>query len=134
MVKLLTELGKGRSIREMIEGLREPAESAEIRFPVTASDIQKNGDKVLELLSESAAATEGWSQEEENYEGVRINTGASHGNGWFLLRKSLHEPIMPLNMESDSPGGCKLMAAALYKILSEAPGLDLSPLEDFVHN
>ena len=109
-------------------------ESAEIRFPVTAKDVQENGDRILTLLSEGAGSTEGWSLEKENYEGVRINTDESHGAGWFLLRKSLHEPIMPLNLESESRGGNKVMAAALLNVLKKASGIDLSPLEDFVQN
>ncbi len=134
MVKLLIELGKGKNINDMIAGLKEPLESAEIRFPVTAKDVQENGDRVLSLLSESAGSTEGWSLEKENYEGVRINTDEAHGSGWFLLRKSLHEPIMPLNLESETKGGNKVMAAALLNVLKAASGIDLSPLEDFVQN
>ena len=134
MVKLLTELGKGKNIFDLISGLKEPLESAEIRFPVTAEDVQENGDRILALLSESAEKTEGWSLEKENYEGVRINADKAHGAGWFLLRKSLHEPIMPLNLESDTEGGNKLMAAALLKVLKESSGIDLSPLESFVQN
>ena len=132
MVKLLIELGKGNDIREMISDLKEPAESVEIRFPVTAEDVAANGDRVLSLLTDSVEKEEGWSLEKENYEGVRINTDETHGNGWLLLRKSLHEPIMPLNIESDSKGGCTIMAEALLRILSDADGLDLKPLERFI--
>ena len=134
MVKLLIELGRGKSIRDMISGLTEPVESAEIRFPVTAADIQENGDRVLKLLSDSVESVDGWSLERENYEGVRVNTDAIHGNGWFLLRKSLHEPIMPLNMESAAAGGNKLMAEALLTVLKKASGIDTAPLENFVQN
>ncbi|MCR4589363.1 MAG: phosphomannomutase/phosphoglucomutase [Lachnospiraceae bacterium] len=134
MVKLLTELGKGSSLKDMIADLREPAESGEVRFPVTAEDVSANGDMVLKLLTESAGSKEGWSLEKENYEGVRVNTDEAHGNGWFLLRKSLHEPIMPLNMESNTKGGSGLMAEELLKVLSEASGIDLKPLKDFAQN
>ena len=134
MVKLLTELGKGSSIRDMIAGLKEPEESTEIRFPVTASDVSGNGDRVLKLLTEKAETVPGWSLEKENYEGVRVNTDESHGDGWFLLRKSLHEPIMPLNIESGKKGGNVLMAEALLNVLKEASGIELKPLEDFVQN
>ncbi len=134
MVKLLTELGKGSSIKDMIADLKEPEESDEVRFPVTASDVSGNGDRVLKLLTEKAGVVEGWSLEKENYEGVRVNTDETHGNGWFLLRKSLHEPIMPLNMESGVKGGNAVMAEALIHVLREASGIDLKPLEDFVQN
>lgn len=42
----------------------------------------------------------------------------AHGDGWFLLRLSLHDPLMPLNIESDSAGGAKKIAAALAGFLA----------------
>lgn len=133
MVKLLTELGKGSSIRDMISDLKEPAESSELRFPVTVENISENGDKVLEHLSDCVEKTDGWSLEKENFEGIRVNADEAHGNGWFLLRKSLHEPIMPLNIESDVKGGNRIMAEALLNILKDCEGLDLTPLKEFLH-
>lgn len=125
MVKLLIELGKGVRIEDLIKGLKEPEESVEVRFPVTAEDVQSNGDKVLALVRTEAVRHAGWSLAEPNYEGVRVNTA----EGWFLIRKSLHEPIMPLNMESDVKGGVNRMAGEILSILKKAPGLDLGKLE-----
>lgn len=133
MVKLLIELGRGNRLEEMIADLKEPAESDEIRFPVTASNIQESGDKVLQILQDELKNHEGWQAEEVNYEGVRVNCDAEHGNGWFLLRKSLHEPIMPLNLESDAEGGNQIMAKGLLEILKKTDSIDLSPLENYIH-
>ncbi|WP_149022060.1 hypothetical protein [Listeria fleischmannii] len=36
-----------------------------------------------------------------------------YGSGWFLLRMSLHEPVMPLNIESDTKGGIDLILTDL---------------------
>ena len=74
---------------------------------------------------------DGWSLEKENYEGVRVNCDDAHGNGWLLLRKSLHEPIMPLNIESDTKGGALIIAKALYGIIADEKTLDLSPIKEF---
>ena len=132
MVKILIELGKGNSIASLIDGLEEPAESAEIRFPVhTDGDLQKNGDRILAMLKEKAAGIPGWNEAVPNYEGVRINCDSEHGNGWLLLRKSLHEPIMPLNIESDSKGGSLIIAKAFYDVIKDEASLDLKPLKDF---
>jgi phosphomannomutase len=62
-----------------------------------------------------------------NYEGVRI---AFYGmvNGWFLLRKSLHDPIMPLNIETNQEGGADIIRADLKSLLSKIEGLDTSKL------
>lgn len=129
MVKLLIELGKGRKIADMIKDLKEPAESIELRFPVTACDVQAQGDKVLDLVRREAPDHPGWSLERENYEGVRVNADKDHGDGWFLIRKSLHEPIMPLNIESDRKGGVAVMAQGIKTLLAKAGGLDLSPFD-----
>ncbi|MCR4791405.1 MAG: phosphomannomutase/phosphoglucomutase [Lachnospiraceae bacterium] len=132
MVKLLIEMGKGNSLSSLIEGLKEPAESAEIRFHVgEVEDLQANGDRILGELQAKAESVPGWSLEKENYEGVRVNVDAGHGNGWLLLRKSLHEPIMPLNIESDTAGGCVMIAKALYELIAGEKTLDLNPIIDF---
>ncbi len=133
MVKLLIEMGKGNSLASLIEGLKEPAESAEIRFHVgEVEDLQANGDRILGELQAKAESIPGWSLEKENYEGVRVNCDADHGNGWLLLRKSLHEPIMPLNIESDSEGGTRMIAESLYGLIADEKTLDLTPIKDFI--
>ncbi len=132
MVKLLIEMGKGNNISSLIDGLKEPAESVELRFHVgEVSDLQANGDRILKYLEDNAESVKGWSIEKENYEGVRVNCDASSGNGWLLLRKSLHEPIMPLNIESDSEGGALIIAEALYKLIADEKTLDLTPIKEF---
>ncbi len=132
MVKLLIEMGKGNSLTNMIKDLREPAESFELRFHIQDSDIISVGTSALNCVTESVNSVDGWSLAPNNFEGVRINCDVSHGNGWYLLRRSLHEPILPLNLESDSVGGCKIMAKALYSNLKQIAGVDWSPLEEFI--
>ena len=74
-------------------------------------------------------ALPGASTAPDNREGIRVNFDAQHGNGWLLLRLSLHDPLMPLNFESDSPGGVKVIAKTVYSLLQQEAGvLDLSPL------
>ena len=48
-----------------------------------------------------------------------------NGDGWFLLRLSVHDPIMPLNVESDSEGGVKIICDKLGEFLKTTTGLDL---------
>ena len=50
-------------------------------------------------------------------------------NGWFLLRLSVHDPVLPLNVESDVPGGVSTMLKALYEVLKDASGIDLERLK-----
>ena len=45
------------------------------------------------------------------------------------MRMSVHDPVMPVNIESAVPGGCKRIAAALLNALQLFDGLDLEPLQ-----
>ena len=54
---------------------------------------------------------------------------ANAGNGWALLRKSLHDPKMPLNIESDDAGGVSLIATRIHHFLSQFDGLDVPDMQ-----
>jgi hypothetical protein len=57
-----------------------------------------------------------WSMEAVNYEGWRVTVDQGDGRrGWLLLRQSLHDPLLVLNVESDQEGGkhCAADAAAV---------------------
>lgn len=131
MVKLLIEIGKGNDLKKMIAALKEPKEAVEIRFAVEG-DVPAVQDAALKALDEGIAKVPGWTVAPDNFEGIRVNADEAHGNGWLLLRKSLHDPIMPLNIESDTDGGCKVIAKDLYEILKNVDGLVTAPLADFI--
>jgi hypothetical protein len=61
-----------------------------------------------------------------------VNLDADHGEGWFLLRLSLHDPLLPLNIESNIPGGVKIIARELAKFLAGYDKLEASKLMEFV--
>ena len=75
-------------------------------------------DELFDDLTAYAARQPGWTLAPDNFEGVRVSLDKAHGNGWFLLRLSVHDPIMPLNVESDTPGGVKLILSELSPFLS----------------
>ena len=133
MVKLLIEIGKGNDLNAMIADLAEPEEAKEIRFSIEG-DVPVVQDNALKALEEGIGKVAGWTVAPDNFEGIRVNADKDHGNGWLLLRKSLHDPIMPLNIESDTKGGCKIIAKDLYEILKSIEGLVINPLEVFINN
>ena len=59
---------------------------------------------------------------------ISFNLDGGVNNAWFLLRLSVHDPVMPLNAESDVPGGVKRMLGELCALLEGVETLDLSPL------
>ena len=136
VTKLLIELARGKkegyTLESLIADLAEPAESKEMRFNIIPEDFKSCGQRVLEQLGEYAAKQPGWSVAPNNFEGVRVNLDADHGNGWFLLRMSLHDPLLPLNIESDEVGGVLTIAKQLAPFLLSFEELDTGKLAEFV--
>lgn len=128
-VKIVIKAAKlkkeGKTLDSVIAELEEPADNKEIRIPIICSDFGPYGDKVLAELEEFVKKAPELSLEEPNYEGVRIN----FPDGWCLLRKSLHDPILPMNMASDKKGGCKEIKAVMAEFLAPYEQLDLSVME-----
>ena len=126
--RMLAELARlkkeGKSLLSLIEGLAEPAESLELRADITAEAFKVYGARVLDEL-EAHCKEQGWELVAPNYEGVRVNFGKEDGDGWFLVRMSLHDPVVPINIESDSEGGAVMIADRLYEFLSKYENLVL---------
>lgn len=120
------------SISDLIRDLGHPAEEAEMRLPIKAEAFQEYGQQVIEDLKNFARESDYITLVEPNYEGARISFDTEHGNGWALLRMSLHESILPMNIESSQKEGARIMARELYEFLSQYPSLDLSQIEEFI--
>lgn len=75
---------------------------------------------------------DGLSLAPDNFEGVRIVFGKDAGDGWALVRMSLHEPIMPINFESNKTGGCRQIAKALLSLLGKYDFLNTENLEKYL--
>ena len=135
VTKLLIELARGKKegykLESLIASLEEPAESMEFRMNILVDDFKTYGQEVIDKLTAYAATKEGWSLAPNNFEGVRVNLDEAHGNGWFLLRLSLHDPLLPLNIESNTIGGAKTIAGELAAFIAGFDKLDAAKLLDF---
>ncbi len=122
---------EGLTLGSLIDELAEPAESAEIRMNITEDDFRTAGQSVIETVLNKTLEDPEWHLAPDNREGVRISFNLDGGvdNAWFLLRLSVHDPVMPLNAESDVPGGVKTMLKQLYELLKDNEVLDLTPLK-----
>lgn len=122
----------GKSLEDLISELREPVEEKELRFKILCDEFRPEGEKIINLFE--SEKHEGWSACADNYEGIRINADKAHGNGWFLLRLSVHDPIIVLNTESDEKGGTLKMCREVLSVISKADNIDIidiSALTDF---
>ena len=125
IIKMAQLSKEGKSIESITSSLKEPVEETEIRFEITEKDFRACGERIINDLTSYAEKAEGWILADDNREGVRVSFGENDGNGWFLLRLSVHDPIMPLNIESDSQGGVEIIKNKLYEFLKTAKGLKI---------
>ncbi|WP_310424598.1 phosphomannomutase/phosphoglucomutase [Chamaesiphon sp. VAR_48_metabat_135_sub] len=128
--KLLIELAKsklaGKSLTDLIANLQEPVESQELRIKINVEDFQSLGNSVIEQMHTFGLSQPDWKIVPNNYEGVRVSCTADNENGWFLLRLSLHDPVIPVNIESNVPGGVDFIKQRLLSFLKTQAALDLS--------
>ena len=125
-VKLLIAAAKahaeGRSLADLIAALRHPAEAREIRLKITGTDDTKSYGKEVLAAFEQRARAQGITIAAPSYEGVRLVMDG----GWALLRMSLHDPNMPLNIEADKEGGADEIERRVKELLTGFDALDRS--------
>ena len=63
------------------------------------------------------AKAKGYQVAPNSYEGVRITFDTEEVKGWLLLRMSLHDPQMPLNVEGVRAGDCDRLYQIVTKLL-----------------
>ncbi len=132
VAKLLIQSAKmnqqGLTLVSLIEGLPHPLEEKEFRLKITTPEFVDYGKMVLDKLAELIGGVSGWTPEDPNFEGIRVQCKGECEDGWFLLRLSLHDPVMPLNVESNLQGGISIIVNRLKRLLEEFKNLDNSPL------
>ena len=124
MTKIIIELGRGRDLKKTLANLKCPVEEKECRLNITEADFKAYGQKVIDELEEFVKGNSSYRVADDNREGIRVSTQY----GWFLLRLSVHDPVMPLNFESDEVGGIDKMIAALRPFFEKYEGLNISAL------
>ena len=123
LVKAARLRHKGETLRTLTDKLIMPLESTEIRYKIKVAEFREYGKKVIADLTEYVKKVDGWEIVPKNYEGIRISCDAKSGNGWFLLRLSLHDPVIPLNIESNQAGGVQTITDKLNVFLKNYPEL-----------
>lgn len=124
--KIIVEMARlrreGRDLDSLLTGLGEPKEAREIRIRILDPDYRACGQRVLEELAQYSVERPGWVLAPDNCEGLRFSLPA--WQGWFLLRMSLHEALMPLNIESSMEGGVDAILSELLPFLNARRGLE----------
>ena len=126
LIKMAQLKAADKELSALISTLKEPLESKEFRFSIAEAEFVKYGNSVLDSLGQTINSISGWEAEAVNHEGLRVRCKNMNEQGWFLLRLSLHDPVMPLNIESNVAGGIEVVKAKLKVLLDEFEGLNTS--------
>ena len=94
-----------------------------MRFRIADADFRSYGLRVLEQVGKEVSAAADMEIVTPNYEGIRVRCTAPGEQGWFLIRLSLHDPVMVLNIESDVTGGTGQIETRVRRMLSAFDGL-----------
>lgn len=131
--KILIKMAKlhheGKTILSLIKDLKTPVESREYRFTILNENFKEYGLAILSNLEKFIEKENGWRLAPDNYEGIRVSCDTENSTSWFLLRLSLHEPVLALNVESDGKSGVQTILNKIKSFLSVYSELDISNLE-----
>ncbi|MCQ2437282.1 MAG: phosphomannomutase/phosphoglucomutase, partial [Clostridia bacterium] len=122
---------EGRTLGSLIDELCEPQESVELRLGLSGETPRETGRVIIDTVLENTLNDHSWTLAPDNREGVRITFNLDGGinNAWFLLRQSVHDPVLALNAESDIEGGVRRMMHELYEIIKDSENVDLTALK-----
>ncbi|GER47741.1 phosphoglucosamine mutase family protein [Striga asiatica] len=144
MVKLLNKLASAKAsgvgqgskvLTDMVDDLEEPGFAVELRLKIDQNhadlkggSFRDYGEAVLQYLTNVVDSDPKLAKAPVNYEGVRV----SGYGGWFLLRLSLHDPVLPLNIEAPSKEEAMKLGLAVLSAVREFHALDTSALDKFI--
>lgn len=124
---------ENKKIGDCIASLKKPLEEKELRFNITEEDFREIGETLIEEIKRIADESDEMILAPDNYEGVRVSFKDKKRNGWFLLRLSVHDPVMPFNTESDSEGGCVEICKTFYEFMKNVKGIDFTSIREFIN-
>ena len=137
LCEALNRKREGQTLSHLIEGLKEPVETVEIRLPILEYqdwESEEEAQEIVEIILSHTLENPAWQAAPDSREGVRITFNLDGGinNAWFQLRMSVHDPVMVLHAESDIPGGVKRVLSPLYDLIRDTELLDVEPLREAI--
>ena len=128
-VKLVIAVAKaakeGKTINYLIEKLSMEYQAREVRFKILTEDFKVYGQDVLAAFKERAEAS-GY-ELPVSHEGIRIRFSGIC-TGWMLLRASLHDPVMVLNLEGQTERDLEIITGIAQSMIEDFDKLDISAL------
>lgn len=130
--KVIIEMSKlkeqGKTLSDSIRSLESAKEKVSIRLPILDENISEYANKILSHLKNRVISSKNMLLVKDNIEGVRVNFNEKHNKGWFIIRKSVHDPELVLYAESEVSGGLKLILKTIKSSLTKFDKLDTSKI------
>lgn len=128
------------SLLSLLEGMKEMSEVTEIRMSPVDGTLESTSllfDYAALEIEARCSSIPGWSLDRENLEGIRLSSGSE--GSFFMLRKSLHDPVLSLQVEASSKDSAKTtIVEPIIAIFESDPqiqsGLNFSSLKDYVRD
>ncbi|KAI4385739.1 hypothetical protein MLD38_003734 [Melastoma candidum] len=133
LVNLLNKLASARAsgvgggskvLNDLVDGLEEPGFAGEVRINIKQNHPDLKGGFFRECSGFRPQASQSSSQ--------LPRVRASGFGGWLLLRLSLHDPILPLNLEALRREDAVKLGLLILAAIAEFPALDTYVLYKFV--
>ncbi len=127
IIKAAQLRARNQDLKSLISDLEVPQEEREVRIKLGGEDWAQYGNAIIDKLTEFCKSCNNIRIAPDNHEGIRANV--DYAGGWFLLRMSVHDPVMVLNIETERYGGIQLIARFLHAFLSSFTGVDVAELK-----
>ena len=118
-VKLIAALAKtkseGKSLNDLIAGMSREFADEERRIRIEEEDYRPVQDAALKAFEEGVGEFGG--RVVDGFEGVRASFATDEATGWMLLRASLHDPVLVLNIEGRTEDDLKKLGQIADSIL-----------------
>lgn len=116
---------ENKTLSDLLKDLEKPQEAKEKRYIIDLADFREYGENVIKELEEYCKNAAFTRAADDNREGFRVKFDKEHGDGWLLLRMSVHDPVLPLNIESNSEGGVETIEKFFDKFIGKFDKLSL---------
>lgn len=120
------------SFTDLLKDFKEAKEYLEIRLTIHDTKAITLSRKVITQLKSYAPEIKACYVEPKNLEGVRLTFKARWQEGWCILRKSIHDPLLVLNIESYVNNGAISILNSLIPFLEKFEFLDVKEINNQV--
>lgn len=117
-------LSEGKKLSDLISDLDQPKETLEYRFTIIDDAVIETGNQTIKNFQSFLEEEEDLTLVKDHLEGVRADFSGKYGQGWFILRMSLHEPLLVWTIESDVEGKIHLLEETIFPFFMQQEGLD----------